>query len=70
MRRRKHPRWCRTCKGHRTRHHSAVCSECRGLPKVESASDGGVILLSQLRLSQEAAIEFANMIVDHIEGAE
>lgn len=70
MTRRKNPTTCRECRAHKTRHRSAICAECRDLPRVERAKDGGVILLGQVKLSEQAARSFADLIHDTLEGGD
>lgn len=58
---------CRTCHNHRTHHRTGHCSRCREVPPVQKHTDGGVVLLGQIRLTETQALQLVEAIADALE---
>lgn len=57
---------CRACHNHRTHHRTGHCSRCREVPPVQKHADG-VVLLGQIRLTEEQALQLVDDIADALE---
>lgn len=66
--RRRNATTCRTCKVRRTHHRTARCAMCRSeVPPVQRL-DGGIVVLGQIRLTDQQALRLACEIADAIAG--